>query len=398
MLKINKLIVLGVFAFAANLFGAEFTVASYNCGGLSEHYDYLRAGVMQKVMEERHIAEPEIMALNEKIQQLALKKLFSSESDRQTVQMEWELKGYDADCRRLFFHPTDSSSPHAKWYKISSEAISSYKTRPVTIYDDEVADRFHEYLDECLDLPGARLNERLDEARSLIAKRIFARHMKFDVICLQEADYLDDTLFPSHYQLLLTEGKHSKNGLAWNTERFELVESLCDLFGTGAAAKLRDKQTNQNVLVVSGHLTGCDPFTPIYQKTSSLQSCDAAVAQPMEKSDCEKGNRELVEILKKLDETPADLRVVGMDFNVTATHPRLEILKEAGYELDCENFLEPTCTNPYYLLNTRIDWIAIKPNLNEKVGIANIPVQSVSLNCLRTNHSDHKPVAAKIRY
>jgi hypothetical protein len=55
------------------LTASEFTMSSYNCGGLSEHYDYLRAASMQKLMQERYIAEPENMSLNEKIQKLALK-------------------------------------------------------------------------------------------------------------------------------------------------------------------------------------------------------------------------------------------------------------------------------------------------------------------------------------
>lgn len=40
-----------------SLYATEFTVSSYNCGGLSLHYDYLRAVNMEKLMQERHIAE-----------------------------------------------------------------------------------------------------------------------------------------------------------------------------------------------------------------------------------------------------------------------------------------------------------------------------------------------------
>lgn len=63
-----------------NLSAAEFTISSYNCGSLSGHYDYLRAAAMQKLMQERYIAEPQNMSLNENIQKIALKILFSGDA------------------------------------------------------------------------------------------------------------------------------------------------------------------------------------------------------------------------------------------------------------------------------------------------------------------------------
>jgi hypothetical protein len=66
--------------------------------------------------------------------------------------------------------------------------------------------------------------------------------------------------------------------------------------------------------------------------------------------------------------------------------------------LDARNFLEPTCSNPYLVLNTRIDWIAVKGNRTALPSITNIPVSSVGLNSIETNISDHKPIAAKISY
>lgn len=75
-------------------------------------------------------------------------------------------------------------------------------------------------------------------------------------------------------------------------------------------------------------------------------------------------------------------------------HPRLNIINDAQYRLDHENYLEATCTNPYHVLNTRIDWIVI----NGEASITNIPVLNVSLNSIQTNMSDHKPIAAKVKY
>ena len=92
----------------------------------------------------------------------------------------------------------------------------------------------------------------------------------------------------------------------------------------------------------------------------------------------------------------ADFKLIGMDSNVTSLHPRLSILKDNEYTLDYNNFLEPTCTNPFQILNTRIDWITLKTN--QKSHITNVPILSVGLNSLQTNFSDHKPIGAKISY
>jgi hypothetical protein len=81
-----------------------------------------------------------------------------------------------------------------------------------------------------------------------------------------------------------------------------------------------------------------------------------------------------------------------MDSNITSLHPRLLFFKTAGYPLDGENYLEPTCSNPY-----RIDWVPFKSS-EKTCSIVNNPVLSVGLNNIRTNISDHKPLAAKICY
>ena len=65
--------------FYFKLFAVELTISSYNCGGLPDHYDYLRAAVMQKLVQERYIKEPQEMARIEKIQKLALQILFTND-------------------------------------------------------------------------------------------------------------------------------------------------------------------------------------------------------------------------------------------------------------------------------------------------------------------------------
>jgi hypothetical protein len=66
---------------------------------------------MEKLMQERYIAEPENMSLNEKIQTLALKILFSPDSvDKALAQQEWDLKGYQEIFERLTAAPTDRGS------------------------------------------------------------------------------------------------------------------------------------------------------------------------------------------------------------------------------------------------------------------------------------------------
>ena len=66
--------------------------------------------------------------------------------------------------------------------------------------------------------------------------------------------------------------------------------------------------------------------------------------------------------------------------------------------MDTHNELYATCTNPNLVLDTRIDFIAIRPRrvIYDDVSITNIPVLGVDLNNIENNISDHKPVAAEI--
>ncbi|MCH9624932.1 MAG: hypothetical protein S4CHLAM123_00940 [Chlamydiales bacterium] len=181
-----------------------------------------------------------------------------------------------------------------------------------------------------------------------------------------------------HYEVAFADTTGSINGVAWNQERFALIEVIGDVQRQGYVVLLRDLESDKTVLVASGHLSGCNPF-----------------CTPANSSDSAKGDLALQALIAVLDSKEADLKIIAMDSNVTATHPRLALLKEAGYTLDCENYLEATCTNPWQVLDTRIDWITIRSS-NQSASISNIPVLGVGLNSPQTNISDHKPVAARI--
>lgn len=357
------------------LFSSEFTISSYNCGGLSNHYDYLRAVTMQKLMQERYNTEPEVMSQNEEIQKLALKILFSPQS-----QKEWEEKNYSSILHHLTGSPIEDSI-HAIWHQKSQEMITSYKVRPVTIRDEEVQKSLEDHVKDLALDKEASWEDQIKQTRAVMAKRIFHYHMKYDILCLQEADYLEPWMFPSNIEVILSDSAHSRNGVAWNKERFELVENVGDVLGRAYVIKLLEKETGKTILAASGHITGCNPYR--------LEEKDG--------KDSAKGDAELQAIINILEEKNADFMIIGMDSNVTSLHPRLNIIKKANYCMDFENFLEASCSNPNLILNTRIDWIALKAP-HEQATITNIPVLGVGLNSLQSNISDHKPVAAKIKF
>ena len=367
------------------LSAAEFTISSYNCGGLSDHYDYLRAASMQKLMQERHTAEPEKMSQNERIQQLALKILFSSDPQEKILaQNEWDQKNYQTLSKQLTALPKEPNSPNKSWNEKAEQMISSYNVRPVSLYDQEVEKTVINHLRTLSEDKTGSLPQLLNEGRSAMANRIFSRDMKFDIVCLQEANYLNRAMFPEKYQVSFADTSHLINGIAWNKDRFELVDAIGDLSGKAFAIELIDKETSKTILVASGHLSGCNPFRQEINQTTGAP-------------DSAKGDAELQMIIDLFKERQADLMLIGMDSNVTSLHPRLQILKDAGYQIDDDHFIEPTCTNPYQVLNTRIDWIALKAE-TAGVSITNIPVAHVGLNSIETNVSDHKPIAAKISY
>ncbi|HEV8051650.1 MAG TPA: hypothetical protein VGP47_04080 [Parachlamydiaceae bacterium] len=363
----------------------EFTISTYNCGSLSSHYDYLRGVSMQKLMQERHIAEPENMALNDKIQKLAVKILFSTDSDElEAAKNEWDKKGYQKSFEQLTAVPSQENSPNTKWNKRADEIITTYQIRPVVIHDSEVSTMLTDHLSDLTKKTKGDRNTLLEQARGIMATRIFANHLKYDIICLQEADYLNPSMFPAQYEVLLGNNSHSVNGIAWNKDRFEQVDMLGDIMGRLYAVKLQDKQSGKTVLVASGHISGCNPYRVEINAKGIVDSS--------------RGDTELKTIIELFNAYDADFKVIGMDSNVTSLHPRLNILKESNYRIDYENYLDATCTNPYQVLNTRIDWIAVQEGKSAVKSIVNIPVLGVGLNSMQTNISDHKPVAAKITY
>lgn len=380
-----KFVISCIFISQSLLLAEEFTIATYNAGSLSEHYDYLRAVAMQKVMQERYNVEPENMALNDAIQQTALKKLFAkTPQEKLEAENEWNQKGYQQLSEKLTSTPTENQSPNQQWHEQLEQTITSYKIRPISIHDEEVSQMLEEYLNEITFGKTGERNNIIEEARAKMAKRIFAHQLKYDIICLQEADYLNASMFPEHYEVIFSDNSHSINGILWNKKRFTLVETLGSIVGRGFAVKLEDNVSGKILLVASGHLTGCNPYRVDMSNDG--------------KKDSSAGDNELATIIDLFNTTEADFKIIGMDSNVTALHPRLRILKEANYHLDYENFFEPTCANPHQVLNTRIDWIAVQKGRSEITSIVNIPVLGVGLNNMQTNISDHKPVAAKISF
>ena len=369
-MNICKSVIYIILLSCSYLSAAEFTISTYNCGGLSDHYDYLRAACMQKIMQERYSAEPENLALLQKIQTVALRLLFSPDNEeRLAAQIEWNIKNYHKIANNSTSSPDQSDSPNASWNQKVDAMITSYRVRPVTISDLEVNELIQSHIHD----------SNLTKAREIMAKRIFTHHMKFDIICLQEADYLDSSMFPEKYEVLFSSRAHSVNGVtSWNKDRFEIKSPPGNVQDSAFVVELLDKETGKTLLVASGHLTGCNPYQPV-------------------QNDSAKGDSQIKQLIDTMNNYDSDLKIIGMDSNVTSLHPRLAILKNAGYELDFEHFLEPTCSSPYQVLDTRIDWIFLKDQTNSAT-IVNIPVLSVGLNNIVNNISDHKPIAAKIHY
>ena len=360
------------------LFSAEFTITSYNCGGLSDHYDYLRAASIQKVMQERWNKEPDLLNLNDQIQKIALKILFSEDPlEKSLAQQEWNGKNYQEQLDNLL-NPTSFSL----WKEKMDEAITSYKIRSVCINDEDIQERIQQHIDQLA--PPKEGNEsfldQVNKTRSIMAERIFKYYLKQDIICVQEADYIEPHHLPDHYNFASSGSLHSINGVIWNTHRFQCVEQIGDILGRAYLIKLKDLETDKVVLVASGHITGCHPYLVVGQ-------------------DSQKGDQEIQTILELMDsQEDVDLKILAMDSNVASTHPRLKILKDASYQLDSTNYLDSTCSNPNLILNTKIDWILAKPETVDNFKITNISLAEIGLNSIETNISDHKPVAAKIMY
>ena len=201
-MKFQRLLAVFLLAFlsiGSSVFSANFTVASYNCGGLTNHYDYIRAVCMQKLVQERYNSEPAVMAQLEKIQNTALKMLFSED---QTARKKWDDEKYAECLARITSHPDDPESINKVWRERCEQTVTPYNVCPVVIHDAEVGAMLQDHLRDLtkgqnIDLSQeAPLNDWLEVARRVMAKRIFAHQLNYDIICLQEADYLDRSVFP----------------------------------------------------------------------------------------------------------------------------------------------------------------------------------------------------------
>jgi hypothetical protein len=382
-MKIKKILIIPILGLSS-LF-ADATVSSYNCGGLKDHYDYLRAVAMQKVASERYNEESSEMAEYERIQSLYLKILFSTDSSELAAALSlWKENNYDNLYEKLTTSPKEAGSINAKWFECVDNAITPYNVRPIVINDSEINEILHNHL---LDLTKGQnitlsdensLNDWLDITRKIMAERIFKHQLKYDIIALQEADYLTPSMFPDHFEVYIPDQQYSVNGLAWNRNKFSFIKELGSIKSKGIVVELLDNESGEIVAIASGHLSGCNPFN-------------------IEGQDSEKGDGELHKLLDYLEESAATIKIIAMDSNVTAKHPRMEILKNRGYSLDYKNYLDGTCTSPHQVINTRIDWIAVKLTQKDAL-IENIPVLGVHLNSAQTNISDHRPIAAKIIY
>lgn len=352
----------------------EFTFGSYNLGCLKDHYDYMIAARMSVLMRDRYREEPLEMALIERIQEVAARRFLATDSmTRELAAMEWDARGYQALIEKITLPPGSEGNIHQKWFERSNAMMSDYKTFPIKIEDQKIIDAVMEQV-------GSLNPQTILLERQRLYQKIVGSALNTDILCFQEADYMPESLLPSWYASVQSNRDKSIQRIAWNADRFELIQNIGDIASDkGFAVLLRDNTTQKTVAVATGHLMGCNPFQRVYDQEG--------------KPDSIKGDKQLSTIIQTLDRTGADVQIVGMDSNVTALHPRLQLLRRAGFAFDGDHFIETTCPSPYFICNTRLDWIAAKG-----ASVMNMPVMNVDLNSLCTNPSDHKPIAARVHY
>lgn len=341
---------------------------------------------MEGLMQERYNAEPEWMAKNEKMQQLAAQMFLAhTEEAKKAARQTWEQGQWESTFNVLVAPPTEEKSLNRVWNAKSAAVLSFYKVRPIVIGEERFKKQLNTHVKDLMGKPSETIHDQLPEVYAIMARRIFENHLDYDILCLQEADFLNPSFFPSRYEAVFSEHLYSRNAIAWNKEIFEHVADIGSIMDRALLVQLRHKPSGKELIVVSGHFTGCHPYkVELDPKTGGQDSA--------------RGDQELTEVLKVLNTRSADLKILAADTNVTAFHPRLRLLYDAGYRADYQNFLEPTCCSPYLILNTRIDWIFFKSAGKDESVITNIPVLNVSLNNLQNNISDHKPVASRIRF
>jgi hypothetical protein len=386
----------------------SFTVCSFNCGG--QPLDWPRTAVMEKLMTQRYSLEKNSMSINDKVQKAAL--FFFNFSLSTITPLDWnnaftQLHESALDWHNVFEEFRGTS---LYWRKRLINSITPLETIPVKIIDPDIASSFQKIIEDlrpektkhlpkegkCLETLNQHKRVRLSpeekeilekrkkereilEARETLAKKIFSK-LNYDILCLQEGQYLKSSMFSEKFHVLSSPGC-VKLGIAWNKERFDLEEMIYDVCDRAFAVQLYDVQDGKRILIVSAHLKGCDPFSSVVENAGY---------------DSQKGDYELFQIINFFNQRPADINIIGMDSNVTALHHRLGFLWNEGFQLDAENHLYPTCTNPQLMLNTRIDWIAMRINNGLQANITNLKIKKIGLNDPKTNISDHRPIAARI--
>lgn len=362
----------------------SFTVCSYNCGGYIKHYDYLRTACLQEIMRRRFESEPDLMDLIFKIETLALKKLLSTDpKEKKLAENEWVHNNYEKTIDDIAGPIHSLLSPNNFWNKESNRMITPYNQKPTFIYDKDVLEKINKQIQN-VTKENRILNfyEALDATRRIMMQQTIQDFLPYDILCLQEVEYIDPSMFPDKYNVLLNKTSHT--GIAWDKSRFtKATEHHLDKC---TVVQLIDNQTNKIIAVASGHIYGCNPFkVEMNSKTN--------------KTDSPKGDRQLRQILNYLNSKTSNIEILGIDSNVTAMHPRLKILKDENFKIDYRKFIGPTCTNPVHLLNTRIDWIALRfsPLHCSSASINNLPVE-LELNNINTNASDHVPIASVVKY
>ena len=352
----------------------EFTISSYNLGCIRDHYDYFISARMSVLMRDRYRQEPLQMALIERVQEIAARRFLGSDPiTRDLAEREWDELGYQALIEKITLPPGNEGCIHQIWYDRSKAMMSDFLTFPIKIEDSRI-------VDTVMEQAGSLSNQAILSERQRLYQKIVGDALGTDIVCFQEADYMPVSMLPSDYASVQSNREKSINRIAWNANRFELIQNLGDIASNkGFAVVLRDKTTQKMVAIATGHLQGCNPFQKVYDEAG--------------KPDSAKGDQQLSAIVQALDRTGAEVQIVGIDSNVTALHPRLQILRTAGFEFDGDHFIETTCPSPYFICNTRLDWIAAKG-----ASLVNMPVMNVDLNNICTNPSDHKPIAARVHY
>jgi exonuclease III len=426
----------------------SFTVGSYNIGGRmglnGSHYDRAAAACLGKVMslrrgcgseKERSVASRDLETIKE-IQELGLKWLFAPQEVSNQANQTWMQKRYSTDLRWYFKNGRATRNQDAAF--LYNRLIGPYRgeRNAFSVNDTEVREILnHNEGNPEVSFPRPRLELSEDAFCKKQLRNIFSTSLRKDIICIQEANWIDHELFVlSEYDSIFThipsEGTGAtsppKAGIAWNNNRFKFIKVIENVAKRAIAVQLQDKRTGKTLSVASAHISGCHPFYPnqLAGKVAKVKDQSFATAQLGELTeskeeaqlkgdlvaesesldtveivyDSTKGDNELRDLLEKLHGVNSDMTVIGADLNTTALHPRMSLLKDFGYELDYTNHLYPTSTNPNYCLDTRIDWIAVKKGSIPSVLIENTPMEGVLLNDVTTNVSDHRPIASRVTY